>query len=75
MSGLIQYMSFCDLFHRDVLQGHPRAGSPSFLRLILVAGAYRILFIHSSSRGRLCCFYLVVIAKSAAVNMGVHLPV
>ena len=34
---------------------------------------YHIFFIHSSVNGHLGCFYVLAIANSAAVNIGVHL--
>ena len=33
---------------------------------------YSILFIYSSVDGHLCCFYVLAIVNSAAVNIRVH---
>ena len=38
-----------------------------------IAYMYHIFFIHSSAHGHLDCLHVLVIANSAAMNIGVHM--
>ena len=43
------------------------------ISLFVIDYMYHIFFIHSSVSGHLCCFYVLTIVNSAAMNTGVRI--
>ena len=41
---------------------------------VYVCVAHRIFFIYSSISGHLCGLYILIVVKSVAMNIGVHVP-
>ena len=66
--------------HYESLQFHPHCCKWHYLFFLMaeqypIVYIYHIFLIHSSVDGHLCCFYVLAIVNSAAINLWVHVSI